>query len=206
VQVGRLLITIGEGLHRPSFPVYLEESMKCAALLFTVSSLFLLGSVQSSFGQTAGDQQAAKAVAVLNSVSGSGVTGVVTFTRVDNGVKVVADVQGLTPGKHGFHVHQYGDCSAPNGDSAGGHFNPEGKPHGAPVSGDRHVGDLGNIAAGEDGKAHYEWTDHMIAFEGRDSIIGRGLIVHANADDLVTQPAGNSGPKVACGVIGIAAK
>lgn len=179
--------------------------MKYAALLFTVCSLLILGPAQS-FGQAAGGQQATKAVAVLNPVSGSSVTGVVTFTRVDNGIKVVADVQGLTPGKHGFHVHQYGDCTATNGDSAGGHFNPEGKPHGAPISGERHAGDFGNITAGADGKAHYEWTDPMIAFEGRDSIMGRGLIVHANADDLTSQPAGNSGPKVACGVIGITAK
>ncbi len=180
--------------------------MKYSALLFIVCSFFLLGLTQPSFGQTAGDQQVMKAVAVLNPVSGSGVTGVVTFTKVDNGIKVVADLQGLTPGKHGFHVHQWGDCTAPTGDSAGGHFNPEGKQHGAPASNERHVGDFGNITAGSDGKAHYEWTDQMIAFAGRDSIIGRGLIVHANPDDLVTQPAGNSGPKVACGAIGIAAK
>ncbi len=180
--------------------------MKYAGLLLAVSLLVLLGLMQSSFGQVAGDQPVVKAVAVLNPTSGSKVTGIVTFTKVDNGIKVVANVEGLTPGAHGFHVHQYGDCSAPTGDSAGGHFNPESKPHGAPTASDRHVGDFGNITAGNDGKAHYEWTDPMIAFEGRHSIIGRGLIVHANADDLVTQPAGNSGPKVACGVIGIAAK
>jgi Cu-Zn family superoxide dismutase len=180
--------------------------MRHVAVLLAIFALLLLGVTQSSFGQATGDQPVVKAIAVLNPASGSKVTGIVAFTKVESGIKVVADVQGLTPGKHGFHVHQYGDCSAATGESAGGHFNPEGKPHGAPTSKERHVGDLGNITAGEDGKAHYEWTDQMIAFEGRDSIIGRGLIVHANADDFVTQPTGNSGPRVACGVIGIAAK
>jgi Cu-Zn family superoxide dismutase len=153
-----------------------------------------------------GDQQVAKAIAVLHPTAGNKVAGVVTFTKVPNGIKVVADVEGLTQGMHGFHVHQYGDCSAPNADSAGGHFNPEGMMHGAPTGPERHVGDLGNIAADQNGKAHLEWTDKLLSFEGRDSIIGRGLIVHAMVDDLVSQPAGNAGPRVACGVIGISAK
>ena len=180
--------------------------MRHVAALLAIVALLFLGAARSSFGQAAGDQPVVKAIVVLNPLSGSKVTGTVIFTKAENGIKVVADVQGLTPGKHGFHVHQYGDCSAPNGDSAGAHFNPEGEPHGGPMSRDRHVGDLGNIVAGEDGKAHHEWTDDIMAFDGPDSIIGRGLIVHANTDDHVSQPAGNSGPKVACGVIGIAAK
>lgn len=181
------------------------DSMKNIALLFTGFALFLLGWAQFAPAQAAGDQPVTKAIAVLSPVSGSKVTGVVTFTAVENGIKVVADVEGLTPGNHGFHVHQYGDCSAPTGDSAGGHFNPEGEPHGGPTSKERHAGDLGNITADKDGKAHLEWTDHIISFEGRDSIIGRGLIVHAMPDDLMSQPAGNAGQRVACGVIGIAA-
>jgi len=180
--------------------------MRHVATLLAISAFLFLGAAGSSFGQAAGDQPLLKAIAVLYPVSGSTVTGIVIFTKAENGVKVVADVQGLTPGKHGFHVHQYGDCSAANGDSVGAHFNPEGEPHGGPMSKERHVGDLGNITAGEDGKAHYEWTDDMMSFDGRDSIIGRGLIVHASTDDFVSQPAGNSGPKVACGVIGIAAR
>ena len=175
-------------------------------MMLAIFSFFLFGAAHASFGQAAADQPVVKAVAVLNPVSGSKVTGVATFMKVGNGIKIVADVEGLSPGKHGFHVHQYGDCTAPNGDSAGGHFNPEGMPHGGPASKERHVGDMGNLVAGDDGKAHYEWTDDIMAFEGRDSIIGRGLIVHSGADDLVSQPAGNSGTKAACGVIGIAAK
>ena len=180
--------------------------MRTAAVLLAIFGLFLLGTTQSAFGQAMNDQQVVKAIAVLYPTTGNKVTGVVTFTKVQDGIKVVADVEGLTPGTHGFHVHQYGDCSAPNGDSAGGHFNPEGMAHGAPTSQERHVGDLGNVTADKDGKAHLEWTDKLLSFEGRDSVIGRGLIVHAMADDLVSQPAGNAGPRVACGVIGISAK
>ncbi len=180
--------------------------MRTAAVLLAIFGLLFLGAAPSAFGQATSDQQVVKAVAVLHPTTGNKVTGVVTFTRAPDGINVVADVEGLTPGMHGFHVHQYGDCSAPNADSAGGHFNPEGMPHGGPMSRERHVGDLGNITADKDGKAHFEWTDKLLSLEGRDSIIGRGLIVHAMADDLVSQPAGNAGPRVACGVIGISAK
>jgi len=180
--------------------------MRNSMVLAISLGLLLLGSTAYVHGQGAAPQEIVKAKAVVSPTQGSKVRGVVIFTKVDNGIKVVADLEGLTPGLHGFHVHQYGDCSAPNGDSAGGHFNPEGKPHGAPTAKERHVGDLGNVTAGEDGKAHFEWTDPLMSFEGRHSIIGLSVIVHANADDLVSQPAGNAGPRVACGVIGIAGK
>ncbi len=145
-----------------------------------------------------------KAVCVLHPTEGNTAQGVVTFTKVDGGIKVVADLEGLSEGKHGFHIHQYGDCSSPDGTSTGGHFNPENVNHGAPTDAVRHVGDLGNVEAGADGRAHYEWTDTMISFSGKHSIIGRGIIVHAGEDDLVSQPTGNAGARVACGVIGIA--
>ena len=93
-----------------------------------------------------------KAVAVLSPASGSAVKGTVTFTKVEGGVKVVADLEGLTPGDHGFHIHQFGDCSAPDATSAGGHFNPHGAPHAGPTAEIRHAGDLGNIT--EIGRAH----------------------------------------------------
>jgi superoxide dismutase, Cu-Zn family len=187
--------------------------MRISVIPLAVFGFFLLGSTHSAFGQSKGDQPtvkaahwAVKAVAVLHPTAGNKVTGVVTFTETPAGIKVVADIEGLTPGRHGFHVHQYGDCSAANADSAGGHFNPEGMPHGGPTSRERHVGDLGNVTADEDGKAHLEWTDKLLSFDGRDSIIGRGLVVHGAIDDLTSQPAGNAGPRVACGVIGIAGK
>src|SRR5690606_12977997 len=99
-------------------------------------------------------QEITKAVAVLSPASGSKVSGTVTFTQVENGVRVVAEVRGLdADGTHGFHVHEFGDCSAPDATSAGGHFNPTGAPHGAPTDEKRHVGDMGNLEADGQGVA-----------------------------------------------------
>lgn len=149
-------------------------------------------------------QEVKKAIAVLHPASGSQVMGTVTFTKTDGGVQVVADVTGLPPGKHGFHIHEFGDCSAPDATSAGGHFNPTNDPHAGHDAAKRHEGDLGNIEADSSGKAHLELTDKMMTMSGDKSIIGRGLIVHEKADDLTTQPTGNAGGRVACGVIGVA--
>lgn len=145
-----------------------------------------------------------KAVAVLAPASGSSVAGTVTFTKVDGGVKIVADVTGLIPGEHGFHIHEFGDCSAPDATSAGGHFNPHKMAHGAPDASPRHAGDFGNLVADESGKAHYERVDSVIALDGTDSILGHAVIVHEKVDDLKSQPTGNAGGRIACGVIGLA--
>jgi superoxide dismutase, Cu-Zn family len=145
-----------------------------------------------------------KAIAVLHPTAGSNVSGTVIFTASDNQVKVVADITGLSPGKHGFHIHEFGDCSDPKAVSAGGHFNPAHKQHGAPDASDRHAGDLGNIEADASGKAHLEWTDGVMKLSGSDSIIGHAVIVHEKADDLKTQPTGDAGGRLACGVIGVA--
>ncbi len=155
-------------------------------------------------GDMRGAEATGKAIAVLHPTEGNKAAGTVTFVCKSDGVHVTADIQGLTPGKHGFHVHEYGDCSAADGTSAGGHFNPEGERHGAPTDKERHMGDLGNITAGSDGKAHFEWTDQVISLKGPHSIIGRAVIVHMGEDDLKSQPTGNAGPRAACGVIGIA--
>ena len=143
-----------------------------------------------------------KAVAVLNSTEGNSVRGLVTFTKEGDQVKVVAHIEGLTPGSHGFHIHEWGDCSAKDGASAGGHYNPATMAHGARDASPRHIGDLGNIEAGADGVAHVEFTDAMLKLDGPNTIVGRGVIVHAKADDLKTQPTGNAGGRQACGVIG----
>ncbi len=153
---------------------------------------------------TASEPSITHAVAVLHPTEGNNVNGVVNFYKQGDSIKVVADVYALTPGKHGFHIHQYGDCTASDGTSAGGHFNPDSAKHGAPADMERHVGDLGNITADDSGHAHFVWTDGMIKFSGANSIIGRGVIVHGGADDLTSQPSGNAGPRVACGVVGIA--
>jgi len=143
-------------------------------------------------------------VAVLHPTEGNEVHGIVTFTKEEGWVRVVADIEGLTTGKHGFHIHEFGDCSSPDGKSAGGHFNPEGKQHGGPDGAERHVGDLGNIEADDSGKAHYNRVDSHVALGGANSIIGRGVIIHAKADDMTSQPTGAAGARLACGVIGVA--
>jgi Cu-Zn family superoxide dismutase len=125
------------------------------------------------------------AVAVLHSTAGQQCHGVVHFTQDGESVKVVADLEGLTPGqKHAFHIHQYGDCSAPDGMSAGGHYNPEGHQHGLPDIESRHAGDLGNVQADDQGKGHYEITVTNISIMGpKNPILGRGVIIHAKVDD-----------------------
>jgi Cu-Zn family superoxide dismutase len=158
---------------------------------------------QAEQPEARGAQRVTRAIAVLHPTRGSEAHGTVTFDRVDGGITISADIEGLAAGEHGFHVHEFGDCSAPDGTSAGGHFNPEGAQHGAPTDQERHVGDLGNITADPSG-AHYERTDDVITFEGAHSIIGRAVIVHAGEDDLTSQPSGDAGARVACGVIGIA--
>jgi Cu-Zn family superoxide dismutase len=147
-------------------------------------------------------QETKKAVAVLHSASGSQVMGTVTFTQVGDTVQVVADITGLTPGKHAFHIHEFGDCSAADASSAGGHFNPMKKPHGAPDNPERHEGDMGNLEADSTGKAHLELKDSMLKLSGENSILGRGVIVHEKVDDW-SQPTGNAGGRQACGVIGV---
>ncbi len=115
---------------------------------------------------------------------------------------VVAKVTGLTPGAHGFHVHEKGNCTAADGSSAGGHFNPAGAPHGGPGHSPRHAGDLGNLEADANGVANYKAEVTGISLgTGDDSIIGRAVIVHEKADDLTTQPTGGSGARLACGLI-----
>jgi len=141
------------------------------------------------------------AIAVINPTKGNKAHGMVTFTKVKNGIKVVADIEGLTPGKHGFHIHQYGDCSDPKGKSAGGHFNPDKVKHAGHNSTVRHVGDFGNLVADKDGNAHMVFVDNLISFHGPHNIIGRGVVIHGGADDLTSQPSGNAGPRVGCGAI-----
>jgi Cu-Zn family superoxide dismutase len=139
----------------------------------------------------------------LQPTQGHQASGSLTFSQDRAAVRVSGTIRGLTPGTHGFHVHQTGDCSAPDASSAGGHYAPQGSPHGAPSAppGQRHVGDLGNIEAGQDGMAMVSISDSLLALSGPNSIVGKAVIVHANADDLTSQPTGDAGPRVACGVI-----
>jgi superoxide dismutase, Cu-Zn family len=134
--------------------------------------------------------------------------GLATFTENADGVTVHLLVEGLSPGEHGWHLHEFGVCD-PNGDepfsSAGGHWNPTSQPHGAPDADEHHVGDFGNLVASADGLAEIEITTSDFTFEaGQTSVFdedGTSIVVHEGPDDLGTQPSGNSGPRYACGVV-----
>ncbi len=141
-----------------------------------------------------------KAVAqVRSTATGEHVLGYATFTEEGKGVKVVVNAANLKPGDHGIHIHKFGDCSS-EGKAAGDHYNPTNVSHGAPGKAEHHRGDLGNLSADASGKAHLEG---MLEDAKLHFLIGRSVIIHADADDLKTQPSGNSGARVGCGIIGI---
>lgn len=173
--------------------------------MYTRKLLLVAALALCAFGCKEKDQDtsegATSAQVQLEPTKGNELSGTVTFTVVPEGVLVEADLDGLKPGKHGFHVHEHGDCSAPDASSAGGHFNPTNSKHGGPDSPERHVGDLGNLEADQDGHAHYSRVDKLIKLDGPNSIIGKSIIVHADPDDLTSQPAGNAGARIACGKI-----
>lgn len=144
-----------------------------------------------------------KATVRLYPTQGNTTTGIVIFEQEHGGVRIKGTFEGLTPGKHAFHVHEMGDCTCNDALCTKGHYNPTNQPHGAPDSTERHVGDFGNIEADENGNAIYDRLDTIVKLNGPTSIIGRSIIVHADPDDF-SQPVGNAGARVACGVIGIA--
>lgn len=144
------------------------------------------------------------AVAVIRGAGDNAgkISGQVTFTQAGDGVRVVADVTGLSPGKHGFHVHESPDLSAPDLKSAGPHFNPEGTKHGGPDSVMRHAGDLGNLTADAQGRATMDRVVNGMSVNGpADNVVGHSVVIHGGEDDLKTDPAGNSGARIAAGVI-----
>ena len=144
-----------------------------------------------------------KAIAVIHPTQGNEARGVVKFSEEKNGMHIVADISNLTPGTHGFHIHEFGDCACPDANCAGGHYNPTKQPHGGPHDKKRHSGDLGNIEADVQGNAHIDLIDDVITLNGRHSIIGRSVIIHEKADDFISQPSGDAGARIGCGVIGI---
>jgi len=144
-----------------------------------------------------------RATAALQPTKGSKAFGEATFEQAGDKVRVIVFAQGLRPEReHGFHIHEAGDCSSGDGMSAKGHFNPHGRPHGEPTSAERHAGDLPALKAGKDGRAKIDVTLDVISIgQGPGNIVGRGLIIHADPDDYKTQPTGNAGARIACGVI-----
>lgn len=141
--------------------------------------------------------------AVLAPTTGNTVNGVVTFSKLSGGVQVAGEVRGLAPNsEHGFHIHEKGDCSSGDGMGTGGHFNPTSRWHGAHANSEHHAGDLVSLKADAAGVARFSYTSTSITVgEGLTDIMGRGLIVHRDADDFQTQPTGNSGARIACAVI-----
>jgi superoxide dismutase, Cu-Zn family len=142
------------------------------------------------------------ATARLEAKSGSAVSGTVSFTPAGQKVRIEARVAGLTPGEHGFHVHESGDCGAADASSAKGHFNPAAKAHGHHGGSERHTGDMPNLVADAGGNARLSAElDLLTLTDGPTGILNRSVVIHADPDDYKTQPAGNSGKRIACGTI-----
>jgi len=142
------------------------------------------------------------AVANLEPTTGNTAKGTVSFTQRGDRVRVSAQLSGLKPnGEHAFHVHEKGDCSSGDGMSAGGHYNPAGTPHG-PQDAAHHAGDMPSLTADAYGNASATFELSGVAIgSGAADLVGKGLIVHRDADDFKTQPTGNAGPRIACAVI-----
>jgi Cu-Zn family superoxide dismutase len=173
----------------------LPTKLLSTACIFTVAMAFSARAAEPT-----------TAVAVLHPPKGSQPTGTIHFQSAGGGkVRVTATVEGLAPNSvHAIHIHEFGDCTAPDAKSAGSHYNPESHPHALPDKKERHAGDLGNLQADAQGKATLDLTVDNITINGsNNSIVGRGVIVHEKADDG-SQPVGNAGSRIACGVIGLA--
>lgn len=164
-----------------------------------IAVLILASAALAGCAGMSGTQQTAEAR--LAPTQGNSAAGTVVFSSQDGGVHVEASISGLSPGGHGFHIHEKGDCSAPDATSAGGHFNPGGKPHGHPERGEHHAGDMPMLQADAQGNARLDTRLTGVALEGPSGIVGKAVIVHAAPDDFQTQPTGNAGGRLACGVI-----
>src|SRR5262249_10797734 len=151
----------------------------------------------------AGGWDARAGKAAIEAKSGSTVSGTATFTEMaGGGVRVHVHVEHAPPGMHGLHIHEKGDCSDPEAKNAGGHFNPGGMPHAGPTAAQRHAGDLGNIEVKENDSGDPDTTSEMLTVKpGPNSVIGRSVVFHEKVDDLATQPTGNAGGRLGCGVI-----
>ena len=167
-------------------------------LLVGVALLFLLGAC-------AGQQTGGSATAILRDAEGN-IVGDVLFLDVLTGVKVFVNAHDLPPGVHGFHIHETGECTAPDFKSAGGHFNPYAKQHGLQNPEGHHVGDLPNLELGEDGRVYIElFSEQVTLAPGKNSLLKQpdrtAVVIHADADDEVSDPSGNAGARIACGVV-----
>jgi superoxide dismutase, Cu-Zn family len=173
----------------------MKKTLRVAAILAAAALTGMAGCASSTPDPTA--------LAIIESRSDSKVTGKAIFTQLPDGkTRVEVWISNATPGTHGLHVHEKGDCSAPDATSAGGHFNAASHPHAAPADPARHNGDLGNIEIGADGKGTLVITSDLLTVtDGPNSVVGKAVIFHDKADDLKTQPTGNAGARFGCGVV-----
>ena len=181
------------------------KSARTCGMLHAIPGALLIASLAACSMPGPAPTSGPRATAPLQAKSGSQVGGTILFSEQPGGVRVVARVTGLKPNQeHGFHVHEKGDCSAPDAMSAGGHFNPTGEPHG-PQAMPHHGGDMPSLKADVAGNAEATFTIEGVTLAGAtDGVIGKAVIVHAQPDDYATQPTGNSGGRIACGVIAAA--
>jgi len=175
---------------------------RAACPIAAAAAVLISGCAQTPTA-SAGASASASAVAEMKPTAGNTVSGTVRFEQVGSKVMVTAAITGLKPNaEHGFHVHEKGDCSAPDAMSAGGHFNPGGKPHGHHGKAERHAGDMPNLRADASGATRVMWEADLLSVgSGAANVIGRAVVIHRDPDDYASQPAGNSGPRLACGVI-----
>jgi Cu-Zn family superoxide dismutase len=183
----------------PLLAALLLAGYQPAALADTVGS----SATSDTSGSSSAPSPTRQARADLEAKSGSNVDGTVNFTQQGGVVRMEVKASGLKPNsEHGIHIHEKGDCSAPDATSAGGHFNPDNQPHGHPREMKRHAGDLPNLRADEQGQAtaSHELKGITLDQDFR-GVLQRAVVIHAEPDDYKTQPAGDSGPRIACGVI-----
>ena len=188
--------------------VHRHASLVAASLAFAIAGCASTapGNNGANASSTGGVSTAERAAVNLASASGSLVSGKLTLVPMGGGVHITGEIGGFSPGSsHGFHIHEKGDCSAPDASSAGGHFNPSAQPHGRAMQGAHHAGDSDNLVANARGVAKVDAHIAGVSLGGgsANDIAGRALVVHAAADDYTSQPAGNAGARVACGVINV---
>lgn len=189
----------------------IQITSRAARLAAPAALALLLGACAGSgsgpgmrMGMGSGSAPGVKAMlAPTGAITPNPTTGMVTFVPLEHGVRVAGEVRGLVPGsEHGFHIHEKGDCGN-NGEAAGGHFNPAGGTHGKYGTPGSHAGELPSLVADSSGVARFQVDAHSISLTdgAANNVIGRALVVHRDRDDLVSQPSGNSGPRIACVVI-----
>jgi Cu-Zn family superoxide dismutase len=164
---------------------------------------FLVGRALGFWGgATVADPKSIAAEAILHARAPRSLEGTARFSETPDGIRIAVSIENATPGSHGIHVHSIGDCSAPDFATAGGHFAPEGHPHGGPDAARHHAGDLGNIDVEASGRGSLTLTtDALTLKRGGHSVLDRAVVIHAKPDDLASQPSGNSGERIACGVV-----